>query len=128
MDNRGISEIVGQAEVDGARCAIYRALRDLICAACGGDIVEGEIFTRRAQDVGGLPILPICDECAPFDSLKADDNDFSLLESLLGGDEKAASQGLTESDKKTGSRGDELRQKLEQRLGPVLRRMQRARN
>jgi hypothetical protein len=127
MELRGISEIIGQAKADGATWAVYRALRDLICAVCGGDIPEGEIFTRRAQDGQGLPILPVCRECVPFELLREGDRSSSLLKSLLGVDHKAASHGLLESDQQKGSKGDEIRQKFEQRLGPALQRMRRSR-
>jgi hypothetical protein len=45
---KGISEIVGEAGgAGGSRVAVYRALRQLFCATCGGTIREGELFTRR---------------------------------------------------------------------------------
>lgn len=128
MERRGISEIVGQAEANGATCAVYRALRDLICAACAGDIFEGELFTRRASPFSqGLPILPICRKCLPFSLLSDESKSPSLLESLLEADgHKASSQGLDKGEGPTIRTNDGIRQKIEERLGPVLRRMRRA--
>ena len=45
---KGISEVAGEADgAGGSDVALYRALRQLFCAACGGTIREGGLFTRR---------------------------------------------------------------------------------
>jgi hypothetical protein len=52
---KGISERVD--ETDGAgrsKVTVYRALRQLFCAACGGTTRKGELFTRRALPRHGL--------------------------------------------------------------------------
>ena len=84
---KGISEIVGEASGAGdSRVTVYRALRQIICAACGETIGEGVLFTRRSLYGQGLRILPQCQKCVPFD-MRADDEierrQSVLLESLL---------------------------------------------
>jgi RNase P subunit RPR2 len=55
---KGISEIVGEALSAGkSRVTIYRALKQLLCAACGETISEGALFTRRSLHGQGLRIL-----------------------------------------------------------------------
>lgn len=124
---KGISEIVGLAESAGkSSVTVYRALKQLFCAACGETIDEGVLFTRRSLYGQGLRILPRCRKCAPF-NLRATagegQHQSPLLESLLTAPpdhELGANQKLD-----AGAR----REAVERRLGPALRRCrQRARS
>ena len=48
---KGISEIVAEAFGAGdAKVTVYRALRQLICAACGGTIPEGSLYQEELTD------------------------------------------------------------------------------
>ena len=63
----GISEIYGEGRgPDGRATPVYRALRELLCSACGAPIAEGSLFTRKALPQFALRIMPRCRECAPF--------------------------------------------------------------
>src|ERR1043165_4101636 len=84
---KSISEIVGHADSVGkSSFVVYRALRPLLCAVCGGVIEEGTMFTRRSLLGQGLRILPQCRKCAPFE-LRAKTEDerhqSTLLKALL---------------------------------------------
>lgn len=101
------SERAGEVMLDaGMRAALYRALRDLSCSRCGGLIHEGELFTREAEPVSGLPLVRICRGCAPFSK------GGGLLDALLApcGDEKS----------RPTSAPDDAREKMMARLGPAL--------
>jgi hypothetical protein len=66
MDH-GISEIYGEGRgPDGRATSVFRALRELLCSACGAPIAEGSLFTRKSLPQFALRIMPRCRECAPF--------------------------------------------------------------
>lgn len=122
---KGISEIVGEASGAGdSRVTVYRALRQIICAACGETIGEGVLFTRRSLYEQGLRILPQCQQCVPFDVRAAGENERRqsvLLESLL--------TPQPEPNEVRIHNPDAEREAVERRLGPALRRCrQRARS
>lgn len=122
---QGISEIVGEANgVGKSRVTIYRALKELLCAACGEPIREGTLFTRRSLDGQGLRILSQCRKCAPFNLRSADEKEqrqSTLLESLLTPQPEPGEVQVRNS-------GAE-REAVEGRLGPALRQcQQRARS
>ena len=123
---KGISEIAGMAESVGkSRVTVYRALKQLLCAACGEAISEGTLFTRRSLYGHGLRILPQCQKCAPFKLRSADkeERQSALLESLL-----ARQPARREDEIRKRDEGAE-REAVERRLGPALRRCgQRARS
>jgi hypothetical protein len=115
---KGISEIVGEADgTDGSRVTVYRALRQLFCAACGGTIGEGDLFTRRAFPGQGLRILPRCRGCAPFIPRDAVRGKSALIESLLT---PTASEAKPEAG--SPARREELVEAVMKRLGPALSR------
>ena len=61
------SERAGETTLGtGERARVYRALRDLTCSRCAGVIRAGELFTRGAGRVGGLPLVRSCRACVPF--------------------------------------------------------------
>ena len=115
---KGISEIVGLAESAGkSRVTVYRALRQLFCAACGEIIGEGVLFTRRSLHGQELRILPQCRKCAPFELRGAGEKgrrQSVLLQSLL-------TPHPEPNEAKVRKPGAE-REAVERRLGPVLRR------
>lgn len=81
---KGISEIVGEADgAGGSGVTVYRALRQLFCAACGDTIREGDLFTRRALSGQGLRILPRRSGCEPFTPPGAAGARSALIEALL---------------------------------------------
>jgi hypothetical protein len=115
---QGISEIVGEAFGTGqSTVTIYRALKELLCAACGEPIKEGMLFTRRSLDGQGLRILSQCRKCMPFNLHSADEKErrpSALLESLLTPQPEP-------SEVQVRNPGAE-REAVERRLGPALRR------
>ncbi len=115
---KGISEIVGEGEgAQGSSVTIYRALRQLFCAACGGTIREGDLFTRRALPQQRLPILPRCGGCEPFTPRGAAPAKSALIESLLtppAGEAKPVAGSPTGREK--------LIEAMMKRLGPALSR------
>ena len=115
---KGISEIVGEASGAGdSRVTVYRALRQIICAACGETIGEGVLYTRRSLDGQGLRILPQCQKCVPFDMRAADGmkrRQSVLLESLLAPQPEPNEVRIRNPDAE--------REAVERRLGPALRR------
>lgn len=67
MMDHGISEIYAEGRgTDGRALSVYRALRELLCSACGAPIAEGSLFTRKNLPQFALRIMPRCGECAPF--------------------------------------------------------------
>lgn len=117
---KGISEIVGLAESAGkSRVTVYRALKQLFCAACGETINEGVLFTRRSLYGQGLRILPQCRKCAPFNlrtTAGEGQHRSPLLESLLTAPPEH--EGSENQKPDTGAK----REAVERRLGPALRR------
>jgi hypothetical protein len=128
---KGISEIVGRGNLNEGRSTdVYRALRTLLCATCGGEIAEAMLFTRRRVKGVGLRIMPQCPKCAPF-TLQADKKEKSaLLQSLLAEQPAdsskrsiASSEAATQAQAKAKSVDEEVRR----RLGPALKRSRRGR-
>lgn len=69
---QGISEIFCDGrDAKGEAVAVYRALRQLFCSACGTPINAGGLFTRRGVPGFGPRILPRCGKCAPFEMTEA---------------------------------------------------------
>ncbi len=123
MTERAISEVIGYARLaGGGRGKVYRALRRLWCAPCGGVIEEGALFTRKSAGEEGLHILPQCGGCVPFSFSTHGHTGSELLGSLLA-------QAGAESASKPPSRGRraETMKAVEARLGPALRRARRSR-
>lgn len=123
---KGISEIVGLADGMGkSRVTVYRALKILMCAACGETIGEGVLFTRRSLYGHGLRILPRCQKCAPFELRTTGKNEqrrSALIEMLL------TPQPDPSDVRQVRNPGAE-REAVERRLGPAFRRSrQRARS
>jgi hypothetical protein len=119
-----VSEIIGDGmTAQGASVKVYRALRTLLCERCGGQIAEGEIFTRWPIAQQLLRIMPRCLACAPFELQEQDKTPThpprsTLLTELLNttrqSDETAA--GSSQSDVRRDVGSD-----IEKRLGPALR-------
>jgi len=115
---KGISEIVGEAlGARDSRVTVYRALRQLFCAACGGTIREGDLFTRRALPGQGLRISSRCRGCAPFTSRGGGGAKSDLIESLLT---PPAGEAKPEAGR-TAPR-EEIVKAVMKRLGPALSR------
>jgi hypothetical protein len=115
---KGISEIVGEADgAGGSGVTVYRALRQLFCAACGGTIREGDLFTRRALRGQGLRILPRCRGCVPFTPRDTARGKSALIESLL-----TPPAGEAEPDAGRPTRREEHVEAVMKRLGPALSR------
>jgi hypothetical protein len=115
----GISEIVGRAAYrNGGSGPLYRALKELLCSACGREIVEGALFTRHYPPGQRLRLSPRCSECTPFDLPERQRS--ALIDSLLAS-EAATPQvrGAAETTR------EEMRAKVERRLGPALSRTRR---
>lgn len=117
---KGISEIAGEAFGAGdSRVTVYRALRQLICAACGGTIRDGELFTRRALPGQEIPVSSRCRKCAPFNFRTTPDDGqrrSPLLESLLTAPPEYEASENQQLDAGAG------RETIERRLGPALQR------
>jgi hypothetical protein len=123
---KGISEIVGRAALDeGGSADVYRAMRSLLCAACGVEIAEGMLFTRRKVKGIGLRIMPQCPECAPF-ALQAERKEKSaLLQSLLAKHptDTAGRVGVSsEVDLEAQAKAKYVDEEVRRRLGPALKR------
>lgn len=123
---KGISEIVGQADLDEGRSKeVYRALRSLLCATCGAWITEGTLFTRRKVKGIGLRIMPQCPKCVPF-TLRVDRKEQSaLLQSLLAEqpadssrEKMVSSEADAEAQKVKAKSVDE---EMRRRLGSALK-------
>ena len=107
--NRGRphSERAGEGALGtGERVDVYRALRGLMCSACGKVIREGELFTREAEPASGLPLVRLCRGCAPFSG------GGGLLDALL-----APARG---EESRPAAPPVEAREKVLSRLGPAL--------
>lgn len=117
---KSISEIVGTADSVGkSSVTVYRALRTLLCARCGGEIKEGALLTRRTLTGQGLRILPQCQECVPFILHSCMRNRSSLIESLLA---PSTEEALIKTRKH-----EQTAEAIESRLGPALRRARQRR-
>jgi hypothetical protein len=115
---KGISEIVGEVDgADGSRVTVYRALRQLLCAACGGTIREGGLFTRRTLPGHWMQILPRCRGCEPFTPPGDPEVQSALIESLLT---PPAPEAKTEEGRP--ARREDLAEAVMKRLGPALSR------
>lgn len=115
---KGISEIVGEASgVRDSRVTVYRALKQLFCAACGGTIREDDLFTRRALPGQCLRILPQCRSCAPFTSPGGARAKSALIESLL-----TPPAGEAKAEAGRPAQREEIVRAVMKRLGPALSR------
>ena len=125
---KAISEIVGQGELkSGKSTQVYRALRSLLCSACGALIAESALFTRRRVKGIGLRIMPQCQRCAPF-TLREDKKEKSaLLESLLR-EPPDASKNVSVPSKRSSTEVSakpeekNIDEEVRRRLGPALKR------
>jgi hypothetical protein len=124
--DKGISEIVGRADVEGGGSAqVYRALRSLLCSTCGREIAEGALFTRRRVKGIGVSIMPQCRKCAPFTLQASKKEKSALLRSLLSEqppDSSTRSGVSTEAASTTQTEEKNLKEELRRRLGPALKR------
>jgi RNase P subunit RPR2 len=128
-----ISEIVGQGQLSNGKSAqVYRALRRLLCSACGAEIAEDSLFTRRSVKGFGLNIMPQCRKCAPF-ALLVDKKEkkvkSELLQSLLREQPPNSAERERPSD---GSRAESapedkknIAEEVRRRLAPALKRGRR---
>lgn len=96
---------------------VYRALRQLICAACGGTIREGELFTRRALPGQEVPVSSRCRGCAPFTSRGSEKAESDLIKSLL-----TPTDGEPKPEAGSSRRREEVIRAVMKRLGPALSR------
>ena len=114
---KGISVIEGRARrEDGAEVIVYRALRELLCSACGAVIREGTHFTRRVSAASGLNLAAHCRKCVPFEpEPEADKGRRSkLMESFFS---------VQPPDNPEAVRPDAgANEAMLKRLGPALRR------
>lgn len=115
---KGISEIVGAADgAGGSSVTVYRALRQLFCAACGNTIREGDLFTRRALPRQGLRILPRCRGCEAFTPPGAAGARSALIEALL-----TPPAGEAKAEEVSPARREEVVRAVMKRLDPALSR------
>src|SRR5918992_1055503 len=127
---KGISEIVGRADlVDGRSVDVYRALRSLLCATCGAEIVEGALFTRRRVKGIGLRIMPQCIKCAPFTLQAKRKEKSTLLRALLtekttdsAKPEATSSRISSEAPSQQVEERKNVDEEVRRRLGPALKR------
>ena len=100
------SERAGECVLgSGERATLYRALRELSCSRCGGAIRVGDLFTREAESVSGLPLVRRCRECAPFST------GGGLLDALLAKEDRGEQPPAAPAD---------VSEEVSSRLGPAL--------
>jgi hypothetical protein len=130
---KSISEIAGRVDLaDGASALAYRALRSLICSACGMVIAEGALFTRHKVNGIGVNIMPRCLRCEPFTLRASKEEKSALLKSLLAGPPasppkdsvQAADNSSQNSSKPQGEEKNPV-EEMRKRLGPALKRGRR---
>jgi hypothetical protein len=125
----GISEIIGQAVfADGSKGTAYRALRPLVCAACGGLVAAGDLFTRERQAGQSLRLWPRCQACVPFALESGSRTRSSLLKSLLTPPEQDAAGKHDEQEQAANDERRKIDEAVRRRLGPALERARRSRN
>jgi len=143
----GISEIYGEGRgPDGRATPVYRALRELLCSACGAPIAEGSLFTRKSLPQFAMRIMPRCRECAPFGTageagrVTPAVGDGGASDGAGGGTPKGAGvkrskllEGLlTPAPEREGGqeseRARDVAEKVASRLGPALSRSRRGRS
>ena len=126
---KAISEIVGRGELAGGKATdVYRALRSLLCATCGAGIIEGTLFTRRRVKGIGVRIMPQCRKCEPFTLQAGGKEQSALLRTLLAqkpvpSPERPSPENASENP----DREKNLKEQLERRLGPALKRSRHGR-
>ena len=127
---KGVSELIGQAVFgDGSKGTAYRALRQLVCASCGGAVAGGEMFTRDSAPGQNLRLWPRCQACVPFTLESGRPERSSLIELLLTPTESKQATAATEG-KKDNRTNDERRKAIaamRKRLGPALERSRQTR-
>ena len=130
---KGISEIAGRVDLMSGESALaYRALRQLLCSACGMVIAEGALFTRHKMKGIGVNIMPRCLQCEPF-ALKASKEEKStLLKSLLAGQTALPSKSPVTTAKDSSQNSSQRLEgeknpveEMRKRLGPALKRGRR---
>jgi hypothetical protein len=114
---KGISVIEGRARrEDGSEVVVYRALRQLLCSACGAPIRDGTLFTRRVSAGGGLQLAAQCRECVPFEpepeAVKGQRS--KLLESFFSAEPAEQPRAVRPNT--------DANEAMLKRLGPALRR------
>jgi hypothetical protein len=120
---QGVSELLGEGmTARGASAKIYRALRPLLCERCGGQISEGEMFTRWPIAAQFVSIMPRCRACVPFEfEVRAETPHRSpLIKELL------SHTGNAEDATARPSQQD-VERNIEKRLGEALRWTRRPR-
>lgn len=120
-----VSEIVCEGVTpQGDAVRVFRALRPLLCEKCGGQIAEGELFTRWPIAQQLVRIMPRCRACVPFEpkALEEEEKQPSspLIRELLNPD------GAAETHQAKAS-SQEVKRAVEERLGPTLRWTRRTR-
>lgn len=120
-----ISEIAGRGELaSGAQVKVYRALKAILCARCGKEILESELFTRHMLEKSRMPLSPRCRKCVPFRVVPETGADSALLRSLLDA-ETLETRAPTNADAQAPT---ETEEKFLSRLGPALSRVRRSRS
>ena len=130
---KGISEIAGRVDLaGGASVLAYRALRSLMCSACGMVIAEGALFTRHRVKGIGVNIMPRCLRCEPFTMRARKEEKSALLKSLLAGqqtspanDSVPTAAGSSQSSLKPQVEERNPVEEMRKRLGPALKRGRR---
>lgn len=130
---QGISQIIGPAKyINGTKAVVYCALRPLLCAACGGEIMVGELFTRHQLHARGLRLMPRCQKCAPLTLPTGSDQQSRLLSTLLTRlnepllAEQEHGGGKSEHGSAQAQR-QKVVQEVRRRLGPALARCRHSR-
>jgi hypothetical protein len=120
---QGVSELLGDGlTTQGVSVKVYRALRSLLCERCGGQITEGELFTRWPIAEQFLSIMPRCRACVPFEFAERCETPgrSPLIKELL-------SQPGEAEDATAKASQQDVERSIEKRLGPALRWTRRPR-
>jgi hypothetical protein len=121
---QGVSELLGDGTTaQGASAKIYRALRPLLCERCGGQISEGDMFTRWPIAEQFVNIMPRCRACVPFEfEERAEPTPprSPLIKELLSNTGKAEDATARPSQQ-------DVERNIEKRLGEALRWTRRTR-
>jgi hypothetical protein len=130
---KAISEIAGRVDLQsGGSTLAYRALRPLLCAACGVVMAEGALFTRHKVKGIGVNIMPRCQQCEPFALRASKEEKSALLKSLLSGhtsqplkNSSSTTSDSSQNSSKPEGEGKNLLEEVQKRLGPALKRGRR---
>ncbi|HEV7861019.1 MAG TPA: hypothetical protein VGO91_20535 [Pyrinomonadaceae bacterium] len=121
-----MSELLGEGmTAQGASAKVYRALRTLLCERCGGQVNEGELFTRWPLAEQFLRIMPRCRACVPFEFAERCETPgrSPLIEELLS----QPGQPEQAEDAAAKASQQDVERNIEKRLGPALRWTRRPR-